>query len=367
MKENDKLRFAIAIFFSFLAHVTAVFFLFPLYGIVRAIKVLFEEGNEVLRVTLILAILLHIAILLPLSYWIMSAEDTAGGQLVDVDLWDTEKREPEEEKTPEELLEEYEPEEEIPKGQVVEAPPLSDQRKPDKPRFLAEQDARVEKETVARIRRPATGHAVSRPERVGAGLDRETSKGGMSAELSGPPVPEHIQQADTGQRAVERRAPLSLMDINLKPSMETLASALAGTGLDHLENIASADATALNTASWKYASFFNRVKSRVERYWRPALEYRKHDPYGNVYGFKDRKTALLVVLRSDGSVKKVYVMEPSGAFFLDDEAKEAVEKAAPFPNVPEGLIDKKDGLVKFTFHFLVTVGEQPIFRMRRYR
>ncbi len=76
---------------------------------------------------------------------------------------------------------------------------------------------------------------------------------------------------------------------------------------------------------------------------------------------------MLVVLRGDGSLKKVYVMDPSGAVFLDDEAKEAVEKAAPFPNVPPGLIDKKDGLVKFAFHFLVTVGEQPIFRMRRYR
>jgi TonB family protein len=76
---------------------------------------------------------------------------------------------------------------------------------------------------------------------------------------------------------------------------------------------------------------------------------------------------LLVVLRGDGSLKKVYVMDPSGALFLDDEAEEAIEKAAPFPNVPPGLIDKKDGLVKFTFQFLVTVGEQPIFRMRRYR
>ncbi|MCP4196445.1 MAG: TonB family protein [Proteobacteria bacterium] len=367
MKGNDKLRFAIAIFVSFLAHATAVFLLFPLYGIIRAIRVLFEEENEVLRVTLILAILLHIAILLPLIHWIVSAEDMEGGQLVDVELWDEEKREPEEEKTPEELLEEYEPDEEIPEGQVVEAPPSPDQRRPDKPRFLAEQDARVEKETRARIRRPATGHAVSSPARVGTGLDSETSKGGMAAELSGPPLPEHMQKADDGQRAVERRAPPSPMDINLKPSMETLASALAGTGLDHLENVASADATALNTASWKYASFFNRVKSRVERYWHPALEYKKHDPYGNVYGFKDRKTALLVVLRGDGSVKKVYVMEPSGTFFLDDEAKEAVEKAAPFPNVPPGLIDKKDGLVTFTFYFLVTVGEQPIFRMRRYR
>jgi TonB family protein len=367
MKENEKLRFVIAIVVSFLAHVTAVFFLFPLYGIVRAIKVLFEEENEVLRVTLIVAILLHIAILLPLIHWIVTIEDRSDGQLVDVDLWDTEKTEPEEEKTPEEELEEYQPEEEIPEGQVVEAPPSKDRRRPDRPRFLAEQDSRVEKETRARIRRPSTGHATSSPERTGTGMDSETSKGGMSAEFFGPPVPADMQKSETGERAMEKRAPPSLLDINLKPSMETLASALAGTGLDHLENVVTDDATALNTASWKYASFFNRVKSRVERYWHPDMEYKRHDPYGNVYGFKDRKTALLVVLRGDGSLKKVYVMDPSGALFLDDEAKEAVEKAAPFPNVPPGLIDKKDGLVKFTFHFLVTVGEQPIFRMRRYQ
>ncbi len=279
MKENDKLRFLVAIVVSFLAHVTAVFFLFPLYGIVRAIKVLFEEENEVLRVTLIVAILLHIAILLPLVHWLVTIEDRSEGQQFDVDLWDTEKAEPEEEKTPEETLEEYQPEEEIPKGQVVEAPPSTDRRRPDKPRFLAEQDARVEKETKARIRRPSTGDATSSPERIGAGMDRETSRGGMSAELSGPPVPEVMQKAETGARPVEKRAPPSLLDINLKPSMETLASAVAGTGLDHLENMATDEATALNTASWKYASFFNRVKGRVERYWHPDVEYKRHDPY----------------------------------------------------------------------------------------
>jgi len=48
----------------------------------------------------------------------------------------------------------------------------------------------------------------------------------------------------------------------------------------------------------------------------------------NADNFKDRVTVLLVVLRSDGSLKKAYVMNPSGAPFLDDEAREAVENAA---------------------------------------
>ena len=66
-------------------------------------------------------------------------------------------------------------------------------------------------------------------------------------------------------------------------------------------------------------------------------------------------------------MKKLYVMRPSGAVFLDREAFEAVEKAGPFPNVPDGLKDRRDGLVKFTFHFIVDVGESPVFRIRRYR
>jgi len=78
-------------------------------------------------------------------------------------------------------------------------------------------------------------------------------------------------------------------------------------------------------------------------------------------------TVLLVVLHPDGSLKHLYVMDPSGASFLDDEAYEAVQQAAPFPNVPPGLRDRKDGLVKFTFHFIVEVGSQPVFRMRRYK
>jgi TonB family protein len=97
------------------------------------------------------------------------------------------------------------------------------------------------------------------------------------------------------------------------------------------------------------------------------VEWRIRDPYGNIYGIKDRVTVLLVVLRTDGSLRKLYVMQPSGAPFLDDEAYEAVQQAAPFPNVPPPLVDGRDGLVKFTFSFIVEVGSAPVFRMRRYR
>jgi protein TonB len=289
-------------------------------------------------------------------------------EVLRVDLWSQDEQGKEKEKTPKEQLEDYEPEEEAPEGQVVRSPPSDDDRKPDDSKFLAEQDSRVDKETKARIQTPGDDRISSLAETQSKGRDPQTMPGGMRAEdhTVAPMLDDNL--SDEGSRnAAQPRAPPSPLDVNLQPSMHAMASAIVGSGLDYIENVDPGEMTALNTRGWQFASFFNRVKRQVEQYWHPDKEYRKHDPYGNIYGFKDRVTVLLVVLRADGSLKHVYVMSPSGAKFLDTEASEALSQAAPFPNVPVGLRDKNDGLVKFTFHFLVDVGGQPIFRMRRYR
>lgn len=377
MRVSDRRRFWLAVALAFLAHVTALIALLPLYAAGRAVRALWEEDSEALRVALIFAILLHFVLIVPFIQWVLTLSPSAGDdELLEIDLWsqdDSRLADLEKKKTPEEELEDYQPEEEIPQGQVVESPPSPDKRRPEKSRFLAEQDSTVEKETRSKFRSRDPGQVVAVPGEQREGRDQQTMEGGERAqrqEMHTVPVPEHLRKSEQGQQAseesVEKQTPRSLKDINLQPSMQAMTSALAGSGLDHLEGIVDGDATALNTKGWRYASFFNRVKREVARQWHPDIEYRKHDPYGNIYGFKDRITVLLVILRSDGSLKQAYVMTPSGAVFLDDEAREAVEQAAPFPNVPDGLIDKRDGLVKFTFHFLVEVGEQPIFRIRRY-
>jgi TonB family protein len=374
VKGNDRRRIGVAITFAVLAHFTALVLLLPIYAVIRAIRALTREEHEGLWIALLLAVLLHLTLLVPMVHWILDSLPEPGEKgMLNVELWpdadELAKLAPEKEITPEEELEDYEPEEEIPEGQVVQAPPSEDKRPPkEKPKFLAEQDARVEQETKSRIRLPGTAEASARPEIVGKGADPQTMPGGMQAEEHGvAPLPSDLEQADDADNSIEKKAPPSLQDINLQPSMQAMASALAGTGLDHLEDVIEADHTALNTAGWQFAAFFNRVKRQVEQYWHPDVKYRLNDPYGNIYGFKDRLSVLLVVLRGDGSLKKIYIMEPSGASFLDEEAVQAVTQAAPFPNVPEGLKDKRDGLVKFTFHFIVEVGGSPVFRMRRYR
>lgn len=365
---NEQRRLFIAAVVSLLAHATLAVVVLPVWAAVRAFRSLKGEENEALRLTLIIALLLHIILVPLLVRFALSYEpqpQDSGATLVD--LWRSHIDE-EDEKTPEEELENYEPDEEIPDGQVVSAPPSTDQRKPDDARFLAEQNARVEKETKPRIRLPGIERRTSLPTPPGQGPDAQTMPGGMrSVEAPGEAtVPSPMERSESGDRSEVVRAPPSLEDVNLSPSRQAIATALSGTGLDHLDDIIDGDDMALNTVAWRYASFFNRVKSKIERFWHPDRAYRVHDPYGNVYGFKDRTTVLLVVLRPDGSLKHLYVMTPSGAPFLDDEAFQSVTEAAPFPNVPAGLISKTDGLVKFTFGFIVQVGGQPIIRVRRY-
>jgi TonB family protein len=317
----------------------------------------------------LLAILFHVFLLIPLGRMIFRtlAPPPASGDALMVDLWNSPPL-PEAAKTPKQELEEYEPDAKMPDGEVVRVPETADRRPPKtKPRFVATFDSRAEKETRSRVRTPGPENVAPAPQLGGRGADQATTPGGMRAEEDGvAPLPSDLEREERGGFSTALRAPWSPEDVSLEPSRQAMAGAVAGTGLDDLEDVIDGDATAVNTAGWEYASFFNRVKSKVERYWKPGAEYRQRDPYGNIYGLKDRVTVLLVVLFPDGRLKKLYVMDPSGAPFLDDEAYEAVEQAAPFPNVPAGLRSKGDGLVKFTFHFVVEIGEAPIVRMRRY-
>ena len=138
MKQRVRSRFFIAAIFSVLSHVTAFVFLLPLFAAWELIKGLVRDENESLKVALLLAILVHLALILPMVHTIITLqEDRTTDEPVLVDLWQGVVP-PEPEKTPEEELAEYEPEAEIPDGQVVRVPESEDHRKPDDARFLAE-------------------------------------------------------------------------------------------------------------------------------------------------------------------------------------------------------------------------------------
>lgn len=153
---------------------------------------------------------------------------------------------------------------------------------------------------------------------------------------------------------------------NLAPSTAILQQALGeGAGSpDYLHDLDDGDATGLNAKKWKFAAFFNRMKTLVRGEWHPDQLLSRHDPSGNIYGVKDRVSVLRVELQLDGRVKDVSIKQSSGVEFLDEEAMSAFRRAQPFENAPQPLADP-DGVIRFNFAFIVQLSGRTSFKVYR--
>jgi len=152
---------------------------------------------------------------------------------------------------------------------------------------------------------------------------------------------------------------------SLMPSSGQLARAVGSGTMDYLPDVDDGEDTALNAKKWRFASFFNRVKKQVQEQWHPAEVYRRRDPTGAIYGHINRLTIVQVKLKPDGFLSKVFLQQPSGLDFLDDEALEAFKMAQPFPNPPKQLVEA-DGLIHFSFGFLFEVSDTPRMMLFKY-
>jgi hypothetical protein len=294
--------------------------------------------------------------------------------------------------------------------QVVETAKPNTDKEPENARLLAEHNTVAEKQTVARgsVKEPMV--AKSKPEELAAKQQpneasvtehtpdrpRATNKeapdvpGTLSMRAAGAQTPAETQQdAKTRGASTGGMGPVAMDGIaprkgdgsfeqqrrdrseipkgqngagggapdvpNLKPSQEVLERALGGGSVDHLDDVASGDETALNAKRWVHASFFNRLKRQVAQNWDPGSVWRRRDPTGQVYGSKSRVTAVRVALNLSGALAKIVVTQPSGVSELDDEAVHAFYEAAPFVNPPKELANG-DGLIVFEFGFYFEVG-----------
>jgi TonB family protein len=300
-----------------------------------------------------------------------------------------------------------------PSGQVVEIPQPPEEKVPAKAKYVSEYNSSVDKQTIHRGRpgepegaRPMPGEARSRgqprmpqvapappapPPKPGSltpKLAMRPTSSGTTPGMKGPGqtpsddlvAPDGIRprlpqrpgtpDAGGGGPAVApgtpgSKRPLSIAD--LTPNEEALARAIGrGGSVDAVKDADDGEFTALNTRRWKYASFFNRVKRAVADHWHPDRTYRRRDPNGNVYGFKDRLTVLRINLDAKGKLSDLHVDQPSGIDFLDDEAVRAFKEAQPFPNPPRQLVEK-DGQISFKFGFLFELSSTPVFRVFRYK
>ncbi|MCA9514407.1 MAG: TonB C-terminal domain-containing protein [Myxococcales bacterium] len=260
-------------------------------------------------------------------------------------------------------------------AQVVEVPKqdVPDDAPPVDTKYLAEQNTRTEKETRSKVAKPSTQKSqgkvsVEDPSPVQAETSTSPSKTvttrSKETEVQLADATQKLPDADHGQAKpdtiVERGkdAKILLPTGTDEAAMANL-QALSGdfTSSDYLPDVDEGGATVLNANKYRYADFFNRVKRAVERQWHPAEVYRRRDPTGRAYGVKDRYTLLRVTLDPQGNLVRLLTTRDSGLDFMDEEARGAFSRAAPFPNPPDGLVSDSGNIVfEFGFYFEITAG-----------
>ncbi len=315
-------------------------------------------------------------------------------------------------------LKEIEKEEEVKKeeGQIVYIGETESNRAPEKYRFLSEYNSVVEKETKSRYAdnkyknpapRPQTGEDITKQLKMSEnkgkrpspdliikndsqkGLDREDNKNDNNLALKLPKIlkSESINLKESVSGDIKNKSKTeeikgrdnefqfgSILDkgeeIHKKRLSELFPQDIftgkysGGPFNDWLKDVEESDATFLNAKEYKYATFFNRVKKSISQYWNPSSVILKYDPYGNVYGNKDRLTIVKVKIDASGNLKDVDISQSSGVEFLDRVAIDAFKSAQPFPNPPKGLIDK-NGEITFNFGFYIEFSKSSL-RLFRY-
>jgi TonB family protein len=330
-----------------------------------------QRGYQRVLVVLAISVVVHVPLVYASALSLLrSATPEGEPRYFDVTpvAQSSDPRNPNEEERDED--EDYEPKDEQPDGQVVDAPEAGERRRPEQARFLSDRDQVVEHETRPSLQlpgdrrqpQPSVPPLLASAQRPGTARDQRDVPPGLVLRDRG------LEPESSGDHEADQAPPpMNEGELELRPTYAALSDAVGGTGLDDLRNLEEGDGTLLTTARWLHAPFFQRVKEQVEQYWHPDLAFARHDPGGHVYGYRDRETVIQVVLDSQGALVRNYVLRASGADFLDEEALHAIEQAAPFPNPPRGLVDQQSQHIVFTFGFTVELGEQPIFRVRRYR
>jgi TonB family protein len=169
-------------------------------------------------------------------------------------------------------------------------------------------------------------------------------QGSAQAEGSGPGAPASMPGLPNGR--------FPQLKLTLDNPLEALGPIAGGPMPDHLPNVEEGEETLLNSRSFRYAGYLNRVKETVGRIWTTDVQdvAQRRDPTGQTYSYKDRRTVVEFTLDRKGDICDVKLQSSSGVEFLDRVAVEAFRKAERFPNPPPGLVGEQ-GIVTLPFAF----------------
>jgi len=245
---------------------------------------------------------------------------------------------------PETDAEEEEPEVPVFEGQIVEVAPPEEEQKPEEAAYLSEHNIVVEEET-------KTDKFKINPEILAPKFSKEEKL--EQEDL----VDLHIDKPSTGAQVGNHRfdpdrdgslaaLPSPWTQTN-KPGPQDpvpashLSSAISGAPQNDFLNEERGEEVNLNTKEYLYHSYWTRIRRLVGFYWNQNLD---NLPSSVRLARSSYTTTVKYILNSDGALDYIEVVEESGNGELDDCVVRAFRIAGPFPNPPEGLIEK-DGRV----------------------
>ena len=124
---------------------------------------------------------------------------------------------------------------------------------------------------------------------------------------------------------------------------------------DYVQGMKESESTALNTREFVYYTYFQRIRTQLDRAWQTILREKLQKLYWSgrsIASDQDHTTKTVVTLDKKGEITRIQLLEESGVVDLDDAAVKAFNKAGPFPNPPREMVDKS-GEIQIHWDFIL--------------
>lgn len=316
-----------------------------------------EENKKIITIGIIASLLFHIAVIGTFIYLFPPVDYPPLKPF----SWDLEMVD--EDSLPKEIL--TEPDEAQMKKIVEQNDKSLNDISPDKDYFLSKNNQAVAKQT--RAEKTDTFKNANQ-QKAPSGSSSAQPKTELSKQVVEEQTPEveesQLLNAEDGIEIVQKKKVLKKKKLNvadLSPSLfptpgerNNEFTEQSATD-DYLKDISTDTQTLLNTREFVYYTYYQRIKGKLRQYWEPKIKEKivmllKRGR--TIASNGDKITRLVITLDDRGELKRVQLKGASGYSDLDDAAIEAFESAAPFPNPPQGIVEK-DGKVRINWDFIL--------------
>ena len=241
-------------------------------------------------------------------------------------------------------------------GQIVEVSPPEEEETPEDYEYLAEYEQTVEEETrtdnfkvnpEVLSREFSTEEKMEQEDLVDMNVDKPSTGAQVGNHRFDPTRDGSLSSMPSPWTMTNKEGPQDPV-----PASHSQA-AMSGAPSNDMLREKRGDQLNLNTKEFLYAGYINRIRRLVNFYWQQNLD---NLPRSVRLSRPRYTTGVHTILNSDGALEVISVVEESGSGELDDAVVRAFRLAGPFPNPPEGLIEKDGRVYLPAMDFTVQLG-----------